>query len=154
MLELGILAVIILAAVYWMALWLMGRREDVLYGSFVSPPQGGTPEQAPEPGGGAALSAPWSSELPPPELPRRPRAAPTTGLLAGHPTPLQPKTLQPTSLQPTSLKPTALQPTTTASATPATADLPPAAVLASLLETIKRDLNDAAGNEPHNQPIK
>jgi hypothetical protein len=35
MFEIGIFCVIILAVSYWMVLWLMGRREDVLHGEFV-----------------------------------------------------------------------------------------------------------------------
>jgi hypothetical protein len=35
MFELGIFCVIVLAIGYWMALWLMGRRDDVLHGDFV-----------------------------------------------------------------------------------------------------------------------
>jgi hypothetical protein len=35
MLEISISSVIVLAAAYWTALWLMGRREDVLHGQFV-----------------------------------------------------------------------------------------------------------------------
>jgi hypothetical protein len=35
MFEIGIFCVIFLAVAYWAVLWLMGRREDVLYGEFV-----------------------------------------------------------------------------------------------------------------------
>ena len=35
MFEIGIFCVIVLAVGYWVALWLMGRREDVLHGDFV-----------------------------------------------------------------------------------------------------------------------
>ena len=35
MFELGIFCIIILAVGYWTALWLMGRRDDVLHGDFV-----------------------------------------------------------------------------------------------------------------------
>jgi hypothetical protein len=35
MFELDIFCVIVLAVAYWMVLWLMGRREDVLHGEFV-----------------------------------------------------------------------------------------------------------------------
>jgi hypothetical protein len=34
MFEIGISCVIVLALAYWTALWLMGRREDVLHGKF------------------------------------------------------------------------------------------------------------------------
>ena len=35
MFEIGIFSVIVLAVGYWMALWLMGRHDDVLHGDFV-----------------------------------------------------------------------------------------------------------------------
>ena len=35
MFEIGIFCVILLAAGYWAALWLMGRHDDVLHGKFV-----------------------------------------------------------------------------------------------------------------------
>jgi hypothetical protein len=35
MFEISILCVIVLAAGYWVALWLMGRHDDVLHGDFV-----------------------------------------------------------------------------------------------------------------------
>ncbi|MGP9814495.1 hypothetical protein ACTZWT_23535 [Rhodopseudomonas sp. NSM] len=143
MFELSIFAVIVLAIIYWMALWLMGRREDVLYGSFVSPPQGAAADQHAEPGGpmlsppmpsppilsSPILSSPILSPQWPPELPRRRRA------------PQAPAAPRPAD-------PAALQHTTSASAARATAGPPRSDVLASLLETIKRDLDDAAGREP------
>jgi hypothetical protein len=36
MFEIGIFCVIVLAVGYWVALWLMGRRDDVLHGDFVN----------------------------------------------------------------------------------------------------------------------
>jgi len=59
MFEIVISCVIVLAAAYWTALWLMGRREDVLHGQFV--------EGDPQPEVPAALSV---GEQPPfkPEL--------------------------------------------------------------------------------------
>jgi hypothetical protein len=35
MFEISIFCVIVLAIGYWTALWLMGRRDDVLHGDFV-----------------------------------------------------------------------------------------------------------------------
>jgi hypothetical protein len=35
MFEIGIFCIIALAIGYWMALWLMGRHDDVLHGDFV-----------------------------------------------------------------------------------------------------------------------
>jgi hypothetical protein len=47
MFEISILCVIVLAAGYWVALWLMGRHDDVLHGDFVhAEPQ---PELQPAP---------------------------------------------------------------------------------------------------------
>jgi hypothetical protein len=59
MFEIVISCVIVLAAAYWTALWLMGRREDVLHGQFV--------EGDPQPEAPTALSV---REQPPfrPEL--------------------------------------------------------------------------------------
>jgi hypothetical protein len=39
MFEFGIFCIIILAVGYWTALWLMGRRDDVLHGNFVEAEQ-------------------------------------------------------------------------------------------------------------------
>jgi hypothetical protein len=51
MLELSIMCVIALAGAYWMALFLMGRREDVLHGDFIRTAQPPNPnlEQKPTP---------------------------------------------------------------------------------------------------------
>ncbi|MGO8907713.1 MAG: hypothetical protein ACLQDM_00045 [Bradyrhizobium sp.] len=48
MFELGIFCVILLAIGYWVALWLMGRHDDVLHGDFIHTEQGPDPAQAPE----------------------------------------------------------------------------------------------------------
>jgi hypothetical protein len=37
MFEIGIFGVILLAVAYCVILWMMGRRNDVLYGEFVQP---------------------------------------------------------------------------------------------------------------------
>ncbi len=59
MFELGFFCVILLAAGYWTAMWLMGRHDDVLHGKFVHL------EDEPE------LAAPLRQPAPPP-FPRRP----------------------------------------------------------------------------------
>jgi|GraSoi_2013_60cm_1033757.scaffolds.fasta_scaffold90730_2 hypothetical protein len=46
MFEIGIFCVIGLAMSYWTALWLMGRREDVLHGDFVQGEEGAEPAPA------------------------------------------------------------------------------------------------------------
>lgn len=35
MIEIGIISIVVLAVGYWVSLWLMGRRDDVLHGDFV-----------------------------------------------------------------------------------------------------------------------
>lgn len=40
MFEAGIFGVILLAVGYWMVLWIMRRRNDVLHGHFVEPEPG------------------------------------------------------------------------------------------------------------------
>jgi hypothetical protein len=52
MFEIGIFCVILLAVGYWMTLWTMGRREDVLHGQFVQV------ERQAEPAPGPAAAAP------------------------------------------------------------------------------------------------
>jgi hypothetical protein len=49
MFEIGIFCAIVLAVGYWVALWLMGRRDDVLHGDFVHPELGSEPAPAPVP---------------------------------------------------------------------------------------------------------
>ena len=46
MFEIGIFCVVVLAVGYWVALWLMGRHDDVLHGDFVHPEQGSEPVPA------------------------------------------------------------------------------------------------------------
>ena len=47
MFEIGIFCVILLAVGYWVALWLMGRHDDVLHGDFVQTEQGPEPAATP-----------------------------------------------------------------------------------------------------------
>jgi len=49
MFEISILCVIALAVGYWVALWLMGRHDDVLHGDFVHPERRSEPPPAPLP---------------------------------------------------------------------------------------------------------
>jgi len=49
MFEISILCVIVLAAGYWAALWLMGRHDDVLHGDFVHAEPRPEPHPAPLP---------------------------------------------------------------------------------------------------------
>ena len=40
MFEIGVISIVVLAVGYWVTLWLMGRRDDVLHGDFVHPEPG------------------------------------------------------------------------------------------------------------------
>lgn len=59
MLEIGIFCVILLAAGYWAAMYVMGRHDDVIHGKFVHSDDEGAITQP-------AMSAP------PPRFPKRP----------------------------------------------------------------------------------
>jgi hypothetical protein len=64
MLEIGIFCVILLAAGYWTAMYVMGRHDDVIHGKFVLSEDNGELAQAALP-------------TPPPPFPKRPvKAAP------------------------------------------------------------------------------
>jgi hypothetical protein len=58
MLEIGIFCVILLAAGYWVAMFVMGRHDDVIHGKFVHTEEEG------------ALTQPSMAPLPP--FPKRP----------------------------------------------------------------------------------
>lgn len=59
MLEIGIFCVILLAAGYWAAMYVMGRHDDVIHGKFVHSEDDGEFAQAAMP-------------TPPPPFPKRP----------------------------------------------------------------------------------
>ncbi|BAL77462.1 hypothetical protein [Bradyrhizobium cosmicum] len=59
MLEIGIFCVIVLAAGYWTAMYVMGRRDDVIHGKFVHTDDEDAPTQPAMP-------------VPPPPFPKRP----------------------------------------------------------------------------------
>ena len=72
MLEIGILVFLVLAGGYWMTLWIMGRRDDVLHGQFVEAE--GEDELAP------VLAAPSP-------VPTRPKPVPAPKPVAAEPAP-------------------------------------------------------------------
>ncbi|RED38813.1 hypothetical protein BJ123_103175 [Rhodopseudomonas thermotolerans] len=140
MLELSLIAVIGLAAIYWTALWWVGRHDDVLYGDFISS-EGTAMLTAIEP-------SPRSQPAPVPPLPRTRRPpslmAPTTpapaSALVGAGLASPTNLTAPPASRPAPLDSTAVEPPHEPSRKADQYD-----VLASLLETIKRDLNAAAG---------
>ncbi|OPF95764.1 hypothetical protein D4Q71_02155 [Rhodopseudomonas palustris] len=172
MLELSLLGIIGLAAVYGTALWWMGRHDDVLYGDFVSPEGAATltsaepallrqqptspvtnhpPEAAGRPPAAmrAAIPPVRSGGRPPSRtsaVPQRP--APPAPIVESQPVGNQLTTAQP-------LRPSSLPPVTPSAQhqspsrpipAPARGQTPARDdVLNSLLETIKHDLSNAVG---------
>lgn len=58
MLEIGVFCVILLAAGYWVAMFVMGRHDDVIHGKFVHSEEGDLGQPA--------------MPVPPPPFPKRP----------------------------------------------------------------------------------
>lgn len=134
MLEVGILGVIALAAAYWMALWLVGRHEDVLYGSFVTPSTGIPGSEPPAPEQHPLQQVARSQ---PPEQPRRPRGTPSVALPDASAGGLETPVLRTSALRPG-------LPAVQRSETAGPTDPPQQTeLLVSLLETIKRDLGES-----------
>jgi hypothetical protein len=67
MFEIGIFCIILLAVGYCVALWLMGRHDDVLHGHFIQADEG---------------AAPAPAALPPTSLPKVDRSDSLRSLLA------------------------------------------------------------------------
>jgi len=157
MLELSLLGVIGLAASYWTAMWWMGRHEDVLYGDFVKSGGDGTrpalPQELPRRPRAARPALPPAVRSSAPARPAPPMSSAPIMLPARPPqsrpavvTPPQRTAPKPPPIasNPPPRPPFAVNPGAQRPAAPA-ARPAPNDVLASLLETIKRDLNDAAG---------
>jgi hypothetical protein len=117
MIEIGIISIIVLAVGYWVTLWLMGRRDDVLHGDFVHA----------EPGTETAAL----SDRP---FPARP------------PFPTKPTLAKAAVVKPAATKPASAQ-ALPAGPLPPSAPVPVSErldTLQSLLATIKQDLKDAS----------
>lgn len=75
MFEISIFCVIVLAIGYWVALWLMGRHDDVLHGDFVQtelgPEPAATPSQPASPPKSSPKSSPPNSSQSTPMRPDR-----------------------------------------------------------------------------------
>jgi hypothetical protein len=143
MFEIGIISIIVLAVGYWVTLWLMGRRDDVLHGDFVRA----------EPGADVVAEA----EFPASPFPQRP-SFPAKPKVVG---PLvEPAVTKPSS-EPVGFKSSAalgLVDVTPAEVKRAPVEQPPASPpsattpafsdrserLQALLASIKRDLKDAS----------
>ena len=64
MFEIGIFCVILLAIGYWVALWLMGRHDDVLHGDFIHAEEGAEPTSTSSTSLPAAALPPLRSDRP------------------------------------------------------------------------------------------
>jgi hypothetical protein len=124
-----ILGVIVLAAVYGATLWLMGRHQDVLYGRFVTP---GTP-------GRPFLPQDHSTPPEPRDVPRPARSAPASSL----PRPVARPILAATPASAGHIPNAVTSRRQAAPSPPMDAAHSRDDLLASLLATIKRDLDDA-----------
>jgi hypothetical protein len=72
MFEISIFCVIVLAIGYWVALWLMGRHDDVLHGDFVQTELGPEPAATPsQPASSPPKSSQPKSSQPTPMRPDR-----------------------------------------------------------------------------------
>jgi len=120
MFDIGIISIVVLAVGYWVTLWLMGRRDDVLHGDFVhAEERTKAPEISDQP---VADRPPFPSR---PVMIRRPTAAESS--------PLQSVAAKPAP---------AGTPAPAAPQSSARADR--TETLQALLASIKRDLKDAS----------
>jgi hypothetical protein len=120
MFEIGVISIVVLAVGYWVTLWLMGRRDDVLHGDFVHEEDGARTSAAP--------GQPFPSRSPFPAKPVFPAKPALT----------RPSTVKPSVNKPVSApaQPSAPVPVATLSERSDT--------LQTLLASIKRDLKDAS----------
>ena len=127
MFEIGIISIIVLAAGYWVTLWLMSRHDDVLHGDFV---HADDTLELPEPSDQPAERRPF----PPRPVIRRP-AAPRAAING-------------VGARSAAAKPVpAAMPSTSSPAAPSAPASPRAdrtETLQALLASIKRDLKDAS----------
>ena len=125
MFEIGIISIIVLAAGYWVTLWLMSRHDDVLHGDFV---HADDTLEIPEPSDQPAERPPF----PPRPVIRRP-AAPRSAINGARSAAAKPVP--------------AAMPSTSSPAAPSAPASPRAdrtETLQALLASIKRDLKDAS----------
>jgi hypothetical protein len=127
MIEIGIISIIVLAVGYWVTLWLMGRRDDVLHGDFVHTEPGAET---------AALSDQPFPARPPfpakPIIPANPRVK--AGVVKA-------AAIKPVATKPVSAQSLPAQPLPASSPAVSSERLDR---LQSLLASIKRDLKDAS----------
>src|ERR1700733_8197747 len=131
MIEIGIISIIVLAVSYWVTLWLMGRRDDVLHGDFVH----GEPA--------TETTTPGDQGFPPdPRFPAKPTPKPTAARAAvGKPAAAKPVSVRAATAKSASTQAPPAGPLPSSAPVPVSERLD---TLQSLLASIKRDLKDAS----------
>jgi hypothetical protein len=120
MFEIGVISIVVLAVGYWVTLWLMGRRDDVLHGDFVHEEDGARTSAAP--------GQPFPSRSPFPAKPVFPA---------------KPALTRPSTVEPSVIKPVSA-PAQPSAPVPVAALSERSDTLQTLLASIKRDLKDAS----------
>ncbi len=114
--EIGAICIVVVAVGYWVTLWLMGRRDDVLHGDYVHPEQGAE----------ATANPVFPASPSPPK-----------------PFPAKPSTVRSSTVRSSTVRsPAGKSVAANLQASPALPDQ--SDTLQSLLASIKRDLKDAA----------
>ena len=125
MFEIGVISIVVLAVGYWVTLWLMGRRDDVLHGDFVHEEDGARTSAAPE--------QPFPSRSP----------FPAKSVFPAKPALTRPSTVKPSTVKPSVNKPVSA-PAQPSAPVPVAALSERSDTLQTLLASIKRDLKDAS----------
>ncbi len=127
MFEIGVISIVVLAVGYWVTLWLMGRRDDVLHGDFVHDEDGVAT---------AGSDQPFASRPPFPAKPIFPAKPALT-----RPSAVKSSVIKPSVIKPIPAPALPAQPPTQV---PAPALSERSDTLQTLLASIKRDLKDAS----------
>jgi hypothetical protein len=133
MFEIGVISIVVLAVGYWVTLWLMGRRDDVLHGDFVHDEDGVATAVGPD--------QPFPSRPPFPAKPIFPAKPALTRPSAVKSSAAKPSVIKSSVIRPTPATALPAQPPTQV---PAPALSERSDTLQTLLASIKRDLKDAS----------
>jgi hypothetical protein len=149
MFEIGVISIVVLAVGYWVTLWLMGRRDDVLHGDFVHGEEGAVAS--------AFADQPFPSRPPFPPKPQVPAKPAVARPPVGKPPVAEPFVPKPSVAKPSVAKPSVAKPSggkpsivksVSAPALPVRSPAPTLSersdTLQMLLASIKRDLKDAS----------
>jgi hypothetical protein len=133
MFEIGVISIVVLAVGYWVTLWLMGRRDDVLHGDFVHDEDGVAAAVGPD--------QPFPSRPPFPAKPIFPAKPALTRPSAVKSSAAKPSVIKSSVIRPTPATALPAQPPTQV---PAPALSERSDTLQTLLASITRDLKDAS----------